>query len=631
MSTTTKRRTKRASKPKGPRAKALPSKVITCYVHGRPTELQKIEQQFYLANQYRNKLAQTELSRRRILNRVAGASCVYSSAKLAEAETAAETAEQALKDANAQARSRVDKAADRLEVRRLVARARRWEQIHNFIRKRAYARPEVQARTSKVEAAVRRLDWIWLERFRQQGLFWGTYLQVDLAMRDRKRGAPPSLAKQGTDGKIAVQLQPDQGLDVALAFLPKHKHINNIRIDAIPPEAWQTGKDPGDLPLGQRRRLRRTKIRMRVGNKPDVWTELNAYMHRPLPKGSKIKWVFLMRRRVGFRWIWGLRFVVSSAAGFQDPLCATSGEVGVDLGWRIMPSGLRVACWLGSDGQKGELQLPTEVYTAWDKADSLQSIRDRLFNEMVEELKVWLNRRKNQTALPDIPDWLKRSTETLPYWKSFYRLRDLQQRWKTLRWRLPERLRDTVPAHKQYSENGVVYELLDPVPHSEEIQIRLREWFRKDRHLHDWRMFQMRKAANKREEIFYRFAAILRRKYEKVKVEDVNWRELMARPEVSDEPEDNKHGARKYAREGSPGLLREILERTFAKSERVEAAMTTRPCAECNHLEEWDQSRLMHTCSNCLAQWDQDENAARHILASPPLPSRKKKTGAEDE
>ena len=78
--------------------------------------------------------------------------------------------------------------------------------------------------------------------------------------------------------------------------------------------------------------------------------------------------------------------------------------------------------------------------------------------------------------------------------------------------------------------------------------------------------------------------------------------------------EESDHGARTYMRAASVGMLRSLLVQDGASPN--DAKDTTSTCSLCGSLEEWDQAtELVHKCSNCREEWDQDENAARNILA----------------
>src|SRR5262249_10084792 len=156
-----------------------------------------------------------------------------------------------------------------------------------------------------------------------------------------------------------------------------------LKLVPVPARAYATGAP---------RRLRRTRAYLRIGSnaREPVWAEVPVVLHRPLPEDATIKWVYLVRRHVATHEEWWLQFVVAQAQGFAKADAATSGTVAVDVGWRRLASGLRVAYWVGDDGAEGQLVLPQAILTRLRKVEELQAIRDKHFDAMRGELAAWL-------------------------------------------------------------------------------------------------------------------------------------------------------------------------------------------------------------------------------------------------
>src|SRR6185295_8157008 len=101
------------------------------------------------------------------------------------------------------------------------------------------------------------------------------------------------------------------------------------------------------------------------------------------------------------------------------------GIVGIDMGWRKVDQGLRVAAWHGSDGDQGTLILPQKLLDKAAYSERLRSIRDTIFNDVRDRLATWLS------ANADIvPLWLKEATESIRQWRSQSRLAATVLRWR---------------------------------------------------------------------------------------------------------------------------------------------------------------------------------------------------------
>jgi hypothetical protein len=100
-------------------------------------------------------------------------------------------------------------------------------------------------------------------------------------------------------------------------------------------------------------------------------------------------------------------FIKSSKAGHV---------VGVDVGYRMRPDGLRVALWDGDDGRHGELIIPHRMLPAMRHTEELVGIRDTNF----DTAKLQLTR--GLTTLQNPPEWLVLDTTNLSQWKSANKL-----------------------------------------------------------------------------------------------------------------------------------------------------------------------------------------------------------------
>ena len=195
-----------------------------------------------------------------------------------------------------------------------------------------------------------------------------------------------------------------------------------------------------------------------------------------------------------------------------------------------------------------------------------------------------------------LPEWLATETRSLAQWRGFGRLATLTHRWR----------------ERRFEGDAAAFGALEA-------------WRAQDEHLWDWEANQRRKTLLYRRELYRIAAADLARRYETVVLEKFDLRAVATLPDATSASSDNDN-ARSVRFVAAPSELRLAVTQAFvARSGRVEhvdAAGTTYICAACGSAEEWDQAReLRHTCSRCAREWDQDDNAARNILARAPAPN----------
>ena len=133
-------------------------------------------------------------------------------------------------------------------------------------------------------------------------------------------------------GRVTVRFQ--YGLSVEKAFADDTR----LRLGAVDPEAWSHPS------RGFRRKLSRTTVRIRVGSdrRVPLWLELPVMLHRPLPPSGVIRAASVVREIVGGRYRWRLLLIVEQPA---DEAPRQGFTVAIDLGWRMLDDGLRVAYW----------------------------------------------------------------------------------------------------------------------------------------------------------------------------------------------------------------------------------------------------------------------------------------------
>lgn len=226
----------------------------------------------------------------------------------------------------------------------------------------------------------------------ERGLGWGTYQLVDDSharscettdvWRDVSTRASPA------EGLVGAHLQPARPLRGA-----------EDRWVQVATELCRRGSEIDRS--GRVRPARHREVKIRVGTHEDRtprWLTVKALVHRELPEGARVAWAIVAARRVAYRTRYELQFVVQGEASCR-PAGARADYVGVDIGWRRVDGGIRIAVWSGSDGRSGEVVVPSRALTGSEKSDSLRSIRDRLKNEAREEIARWVDTLRERVAL----------------------------------------------------------------------------------------------------------------------------------------------------------------------------------------------------------------------------------------
>ena len=510
------------------------------------------------AHRYRNKLVEIERARRETSSAIVSAASPELSdleARYAELTAKSDAEAARIKAVNKAARKQKATAEDRAALGAIRTEKKEVYAALKHAKDAAYKSVEARAALDQVDAkALTEAK----EARANCGCGWGTYLQVEQSLTGIRKGPPPKFLCWRGDGKLAVQLQGGMSIDEAEAG------DNRLRIEA-----------------GGKRR----NVWLRIGsdeNKQPVWAVVPVIFHRPLPRDAHIKWAYLTARRVACHTQWAVCFVLARAGGWRKTDLADGGRVSVDLGWRLMPDGLRVAFWRGDDGEEGEVLISHRDVSRWTKVDDLRSIRDGRFNDARDGLAAWLDGR-------EVPEWLAEKADHLRLWRSTARLASVALAWRDARF------------------DG-----------DNEAFAALEAWRKKDKHLLEWERNQHQKAIAWRDNLYRNLAATLSRRYKTVVVEDANWREIGELPGVG-EPAENPVAARNRTI-ASPGLLRRFLRERFAECVEAKSENTTQRCHSCGEIMGVDTaSSVILTCPHCAEHGDQDAGACKNLLASGPV------------
>lgn len=557
----------------------MPTKNYT-YAARRPIEGEEIiGQQISLAHKYYNRLIELHREMRDAVERAKLArfpALADIDARIAEAEAELQRQRDAIRRQNAQARRKRATPEERQSAKAAATRLKELRAERKAMREAIKTDPALVTEIAAIRAASQEAQ---RTARKSSGIYWGTYLQTEAAVEaaiEKTKFGPPRFRRWSGDGSVGCQIQG--GLTAT--------EITACADTRLRVESWTSrGKSAPVVVFAVR-------ISSNDSGKP-IFARLPVYYHRPLPDDARVKWAKIIRRAGPVRrqsdgswrpyYDWSVQLALTT--GEEHPR-AEAGACGVDLGWRKLPDdSLRVAYLVGDDGHVEEFCLPAKVVSRWDKAESIQETRDKLFDTAKARLAEWLEAN-------GCPEKLRESCASLRQWRSHGRLARIIDTWERF-------------------------------AGDEEIHAALKEWRERESHLWQYEFGTRRTGQRQRKELYRQFAARLRGRYKTIVVEDCDWRTLARNPQAEDD-QVSLAAMKRYMRIASVGMLRDALRQCGAIMDA--AKDTTRSCHRCGKVNDWDQaSEVWHTCDECGLLWDQDENAARNLL------SRADVVGAESE
>jgi Putative transposase DNA-binding domain len=402
--------------------------------------------------------------------------------------------------------------------------------------------------------------------------WYGTYMLIEDAFKKTRAmplydGAKPNDPwcqwHFSGEGRIGIkQFQPHEPIAKVIGTKP-----TSSMIQIIPAPPPRLGRDGKARRVGNKD-LRVLRLRIGTAEGKPIWAEFPMVYHRPIPPNSVIQMVQVSCRKIGTRTKWTVAITVNH----QQPTITDPNAlaVGIDLGWRKVSEGLRIAMWSGSDGNEGEIICPQSVLDQLTKATEIKSIRDKEFDNIKPHLLAFV---KNEF----VPDWLKDRVKTLDKWRSQSNMVKLLRHWKTERF-----------------------------AGDEEIWKKLEAWRYHERHLYQWERELDNKGRGHRREIYRVAAAKFAEQYGTVGFENIRL-DNMARSGIS--------GGNRFL--SSPSEFRNACKNAIRARGReyveIPAAYTTID-HKCGHKNENIGAKMEYTCGGCGEQLDRDENAARNIL-----------------
>jgi len=477
----------------------------------------------------------------------------------------------------------VDTAAQDLRIAEIRPEIRKLAGLAKEKRKevRERLKPELDGLEEKRRDAVKSAR-------NASGLWWGNYNAVCASYetarsRALKSGAELKFHSFDGTGRFTCQIQG--GMTVAEFFSGDRAAI--VSADPVSPDAfWHPSR-------GERRRAARTNLRMTVFTTKD---EKGHYvrriltfpmiLHREIPSDALIKQVVVSKKRVGTEFRWTVT-ITATRSGSPAVRADNAGLCGVDLGWRLVPDGLRVATVASSDGSVRHIVLPEKMLRRMDHVEDLKSQIDQDTNRLL----LWFRSR-----WPEI-------SESFP---------------EEIRERFLRHIRSPKVSARHLS--GSILAWRDN--HGDfrpDLLAALETWRKSNKRLTQ-EMDNLRdKLSAQRTDLYRNEALRIVREHSVVGVEDFDLREVVKLEMPDGEKTDQPAAARANRVRAAVSDLRNWIKIQAAKTGstvvRIPSADTTRACRTCLHVNRaGNPEDLIWKCDGCGAVWDQDENAAKNIL-----------------
>jgi hypothetical protein len=595
---------------------------VTVYKYGCPSKVDLPEAgiaQLKLAHDLRNSLVEIECD-----HEEAKAAAWATHPVVAERQAELDAAKEALaaviakvKAENQEDRTTVTRRGTVLELKDAKRTVKERKAAHKEARDSAYpvVKPKMEAAQTARKAAIKAL---YADFVQTRGLFWATYNDVvdhhKVAVKKvgdaRKAGAPAQMRFHRWDGSGTLAVQLQRAADApprtpALLASGEGPWRNVCRISPwFPAEKWDAWTH------NERRRVRMGEIVMRIG--AETMT-LPVVVHRMMPDAADIAMVRVSRRRVAG----GHRIHVTLTCKIPDPKPRTEGPVvSLHLGWRARPDRtIRVGVWASSeplhvpaslldviqvrgDGTWGEILAPAQWRDSANQAESLRSIRDGHLDTMKEKIASWIEDRDAPVPIPD------RSGELVELTAAVVR-----------KWRSPARL---VNLGKWWGDGGLPVGI-----DSANLASELEAWRKQDKHLWEWESHGRASHIGRRHDAWRRVAAWMAGLAGMVAVDDANVASLARTPGAGNEDDAQARAARANRVIVAPGELRAAVRqaavaRGVAVSEHSAAGGTIihYACGGENPRDERYAEKTTVWCSHCPGGYDQDHNAALHLLAA---------------
>lgn len=428
--------------------------------------------------------------------------------------------------------------------------------------------------------------------YQQSGLWWCNYNAVinsyNVARsKAMKEGADLNFHRFDGTGRFTCQIQGGMTTE---QLLNGDHNIASLRLVSSGEFSEISGKRPPALWLqevGSRKDSRQYGV-LKVtvytfadaeGKHQRRFLSIPVILHRPLPETGDLKEFTVTRKRVGATYNWNVTFTYTQP---KQPSPKHDGmSCGINMGWKRVPGGLRIASIVPERGAATHIVMPQSIVDDLVYVSGLKSRVDTMTNDNFSWLK---------ENVRDVPPELEEQYLTIKRAKSSHPVKYAKfvNTWRT---QVPE-----------FSP-----ELL------REAELRRKAAKRLMNELHHKRD----KVLARRKDFYIKQAKVLAEKYSYIVIDDMDLREFAKLENDKGEYTELSDVARSMRTMACISEFREWLVKQAVKTgciiDRKMVAQTV-TCNECGHVNTRSLS-VMWTCAGCGSVFDQDENAAANLLA----------------
>lgn len=307
-------------------------------------------------------------------------------------------------------------------------------------------------------------------------------------------------------------------------------------------------------------------------------------LHQPIPDGL-VKQIHVHRRRVGTQFHWSCSIIVQTDTAPPALIDHPSTlACGIDLGFRVVKDGLRVAVIAESDGGVEHVILPSRWLKRMDHVEHLQGVLAEMANT------AWFSLRKTIMESEELPDSLAERVARLLRAGNKVPVSGMRA------------LRNALSA-----EPGLLPPALQILDDWNQLSLRV------SREMHNLRD----KLIAQRNDVYRNLAHRIATRYSLVRIEEMKLRNIAV--VKTDDGSDNPLPAAARNNRQRAALfelalyVHQACVKSGAEFEKLDAAYSSITCSVCGHGNHGIED-IFFTCRSCGILHDQDENSAKNFL-----------------
>lgn len=513
-------------------------------------------------------------------------------ARIAEVKDRIEDMDSQRKDIRKEKRSKQSVHTEPLDGAIKAAKAELKELSSQAKEIRAAAKERIKAASTAIKDNDDRRKELVKEARNASGLWWGNYNAVcnsyDTARsKAMKEGAELKFHRFDGSGRFTCQIQG--GITTEELLAGKHS-IAQVRLVDQSTWAESAGKRPPTTMLqdvGSRRDCREYGILSVTiytykdeDGKHRRTLDFPIILHRPLPEGATLKQLVVNRQKVGTDYRWAVTFTFTGEAEPVDN--ASPLSCGINLGWKQVQGGLRIATVQDGQGNSRHIVLPNDVVDRLEYADS--DLKSRIDTATNDNFAWILDKWKGD----DLPDPLVEIRTSLRRAKKPH----------------PAKFAKAVIVWREQCPNY----LPDAYQEAEKRRKQVKRLSLEHAHLRD-------KVLRRRQDFYRVEARKLAEKYSRIVLDKMDLRKMAMLEKSDGTPNELNEKARRLRTIAAVSEFREWLvkqaQKTGATIEQV-SVESTHTCSSCGAAMEPSKG-LIWKCRSCKALVDQDENAATNL------------------